>query len=153
MKRLIYIIRTKLQTMKRAINYISSVFSGKTIEDREESPPPVYETYDCQNFACVQDTNDLTTWKQLNIGKKQIYFCSEKCYYEYLKIPSTMGSYSPNIEKVRRDGHVKLPPDLILDSQTVTASVEEDKTSHERQNGSQKSSLMSPGTESIEAKK
>lgn len=139
--------------MKRAIDYISSVMTAQTIETREESPSPVYMVYDCQNFVCVQDTDDLTTWKQLNIGKKQIYFCSEECYYEYLEIPSAVGSYSPDIQKVRRDGHVKLPPEFVLDSQTQIGSLYEAKTSQERQNGSQNSSSTSPGTASIEAKK
>jgi hypothetical protein len=158
----ITILTKRKASMQAALSYISNAFSTENVPTRTnafstenvptrtDSPPRVRYRYDCQNFACVQDTGDLTSWKQLNIKKNQIYFCSEECYYEYLEIPSGIGSYSPDMEQVRRDGHVKLP-EFNLDAQTHTDAVVEDKTSQE--NGSQKSSEISPGTAPIEPKK
>ena len=135
--------------MQAALDYISKAISSEDVPTRTESPPRIIYRYDCQNYVCIQDTDDLTSWKQLNIRKKQIYFCSEECYYEYLAIPSGIGAYSPDMARVRRDGHVKMPPELETDGGTHTGP--EDKTSQEK--GSQNSSEISPGTAPNEPKK
>ena len=65
---------------------------------RPETPEQPYNTkkrIDCRNFACIQDTADVSTWKKVQYNKHLFYFCSEDCWNQWLREPATMGCWSP----------------------------------------------------------
>ena len=66
---------------------------------RSSSPSPfgptVLKMYDCGNFCCLQQSEDLKEWKRMSFNKRSYFFCCEDCCEDWLQSPSQLGSWSP----------------------------------------------------------
>ncbi len=88
--------------MNTFLDYCYSTFqrnNGSSPKKRPKSPSPFNsewnDRYDCRNFACIQDTDDVSNWKKVKYNQRVFYFCSEDCWNEWLGDPATMGCWSP----------------------------------------------------------
>jgi len=88
--------------MDTFLDYCYSTFqrnNRSSPKKRPKSPSPFNSKrlgrYDCRNFACIQDTYDISTWKKVKYNQRVFYFCSEDCWNEWLGDPATMGCWSP----------------------------------------------------------
>ena len=57
---------------------------------------PIIEfAFQCGNFACIHETSNPKAWKKAKYNGLFTYFCSEDCHNEWLSMPGTIGSWSP----------------------------------------------------------
>lgn len=52
--------------------------------ERPPSPEPLKTVHDCGNYLCGQFTEDISHWKCVQKKKRYLYFCSERCWEEWL---------------------------------------------------------------------
>jgi len=67
------------------------LFSKKTEKKRNYNNGSTKKNYpiDCSYLGCINELSEENTVRTAKIGHKHYKFCSNYCYEEWLKIPTT----------------------------------------------------------------
>jgi hypothetical protein len=75
MNHLLYLcIGTRKNPMERTL-------SVDSLSDK----PPVKICYDCSNYLCANNTQNISEWRLVKRKTRKFYFCKEECWEEWLK--------------------------------------------------------------------
>ena len=85
--------------MTSIFNYLKKMV---TTQQRPDSPisdaiPPDPRVpdpiVDCGNMACLEHTLETTKWKLVYLNQSPVWFCSNRCWHEWLDTPSQIGCW------------------------------------------------------------